>query len=477
MIAAPPDPSTALDGLLRTVGLERHETGGSIVFDGADPIVPSVLAVGTAAAAAATALHAAAAIAFCERGGEGQDITTDVAQAVHTLGPRFHPSQPVRLNDVPVSRIESDAALGNAVRGHTFYTTADGRYVRPACVGPRLRDGMADFLGVAAHDAEAVQRAIGSWEAEALEAEVNARGLILAMARTPEEWADSEQGRALAAVPVVSITRIGDSAPEPMGPAERPLSGVRAVGITRALAGPTMGSSLAGHGADVLNLWSPPSVENVSSYLIANLGMRSAYVDLRSPEGAGVVQELVRGADVFFESRREGMVAGLGVSPEECAALRPGIVVVSGRCYGHVGPWAHWAGFDATARPAIGMSLLEGDGRPAPSPTGPINDFLVGWLGALGAIAALVRRSREGGSYLVQVSLCRTGMWVLDLGRIERNGVPPAVQARVDRPVTYRARTALGEYQGLASPVQCSRTPVHYDPVMVPRGSDRPHWR
>ena len=68
---------------------------------------------------------------------------------------------------------------------------------------------------------------IAEWNALDLETACNARGLVGGMVRTIEEWANTECGQQLAQTPVIEITKIGDSKPEPFRPgAARPLSGL-----------------------------------------------------------------------------------------------------------------------------------------------------------------------------------------------------------------------------------------------------------
>jgi crotonobetainyl-CoA:carnitine CoA-transferase CaiB-like acyl-CoA transferase len=128
---------------------------------------------------------------------------------------------------------------------------------------------------------------------------------------------------------------------------------------------------------------------------------------------------------------------------------------------------------------ASGLMTLEGsEAEPRLPVTGLINDYITGYMGAIGAAAALVKRAVEGGSWHVTVSLTRTAMWCGSLGLVD-----PALAGRDEEhslrePDPYDARTPLGDVHMLAPPVRFSRTrPSWPDPILVPRGSSRAEWR
>jgi hypothetical protein len=99
-------------------------------------------------------------------------------------------------------------------------------------------------------------------------------------------------------------------------------------------------------------------------------------------------------------------------------------------------------------------------------------------MGAVGASAALVKRSTVGGSWHVTVSLTKSAMWCGSLGLVD-----PALACRDEdhslrEPIPYDAATPFGPVHMLAPPVRFSHTPAAWsDPILVPRGSSRPAWR
>jgi crotonobetainyl-CoA:carnitine CoA-transferase CaiB-like acyl-CoA transferase len=123
---------------------------------------------------------------------------------------------------------------------------------------------------------------------------------------------------------------------------------------------------------------------------------------------------------VFVQGYRPGGLAALGFSPEACAEMRPGIVAVTLSAYGHTGPWAGRRGFDSLVQTASGLNHAEAE-RPALRAQGAAcagARSRHGFLMAFGAMMALMRKAREGGSWHVRVSLAQTGRWLAGLGRL-----------------------------------------------------------
>ena len=209
--------------------------------------------------------------------------------------------------------------------------------------------------------------------------------------------------------------------------------------------------------------------------------MRSATLDVASTDGAAKMRELLGGADVFYANRRAGFLAKLGLSPQDAAAVRPGIVHASISLHGQTGPWADRPGFDQSAGCVSGVVTLEGTPQAPKLPTLlVVNDYLGAWLLTSGIVAALLRRAREGGSYGVHVSLTRLSVWLYTLGLFDKGYAQATADAsdahRYLDPELFQADTPLGADQGVTEQVRMSLTPGAYRHVLVPRGSCRAQW-
>ncbi|MFC1535088.1 CoA transferase [Thermodesulfobacteriota bacterium] len=458
-----------LSDLLSNMGLDENETGGKIDIIGDDPVVPSRHRPGVASAAALAAQGAAVATIWRLRSGRGQDISVDVQRAVV---PGLRTTYYVRQNNYsPWGRTN--------IRMPNFFRTKDDRriYVLRAPVYPEKLFRTLDLLKCL-NSTEEIANAIAGWRAEDLEEAIAEKKLFGVIARTREEWLEHPQGRWLSERPVIEIEKLGNSDPEPFQAAERPLSDIRVLDMTSVLAGPVTSRTLAEQGADVLNVSSPYQQDPLYMVLDTNFGKRAAYIDLNESEDVKRLRELVAGADLFVQSWRPGTLDKYGLSPDDLMETRPGLIYVSVSCYGSGGPWANRGGYEPLGQTPCGLAMNEGSiDAPRLAPTVTLNDYLVPYLGAAGALAALIRRSREGGSYHVKVSLTRTSMWLLELGQISTD--TPDVEfpeLGPDSPYLDRAKTVFGEVE-YASPItQYSETKAFWDKPPVPPGSSQPVW-
>ena len=482
-----------LTHLLKGTGVEPEDTGGKITFVGRDPIFPSAIRLASVFSLSAMAAAVGAATIWQMRTGKSQDLYVDLRRAAHGINPElaFGPT----INGWPYPN-----PIGNTHPFSVFpFQTKDGRWVYPSAVYPHQQFDWTNFFNCGANH-KSVGAAIAKWNAIELEDAANAAGHTICMARTPEEWAEHPQGKYLAGQPVISVEKIGESDAEPFSKhAGRPLSGVRVLSFTHAVAGPVVGRTLAEQGAQVLQINRHDEFEHPWVFDDANVGFRSAFLDLNDAKANSRARQLAKEADVVVDNFRGRKLANYGLSPEQLAELRPGIVAVTVRCYGWGGPWAERGGFDMLGSAASGVAMVEGvNGKPAMPPTSLINDYVTGYMGAAGATAALIRRAKEGGSYHVTVSLARNAMWYLTLGLIppeERSfainpyqhldtlkpsdmpSIEAGLKQRLLDPEAIVRDTPLGQVRRLAPAVTFSETPGSWDdPILVPMGSSTPSW-
>jgi len=447
-------PQAALEELLALARVE-----GEAQIAGADPVLRTPYRVGTAGAAALAAVGIAAAELWRLRTGRGQRVSVDLRAAAASLKSSAY----LRIDGKPSAAIWDPFSL--------FYPVRDGRSVRFHCNYAHHRAAALGVLGVG-EDVEAAKRAAAARDGLELEDAIHAAGGCAALVRSAAEWAAHPHAAAVAGQALLEIERIGDAPPMPLPKADRPLSGIRVLDLTRVLAGPTCARTLAEHGADVLKITAAHLPDSGDIDLDTGLGKLSAQLDLREAQGVETLRRLAQGADVFSQSYRPGALAARGFSPPQLAQLRPGIVTVSLSAWGPTGQWQDRRGFDSIVQCVSGMAQTQG-GADAPKllPCSAI-DYVSGYLMAFGAMVALARRAREGGSWLVRVGLARTGKWIVDRGMVEAGSVPELDPAGL----TTETASPAGRIGHLKPVVQLSETPPFWARPPVPLGHHRPQW-
>ena len=463
--------SAALRTILPVAGWPEARAQAVEITGGPDPILRTPFRIGEASSAALAAVGLAAADLWELRTGRRQEIAVDVRQATASLRSGHY----MKLNGSSVST-ERNAVMG-------FYPAKNGRWSYIHANFPNHRAAALGVLGVP-EDHEAVRQAVAKRDALELEEAIIAAKGAGGMVRSMAEWTRHPQGAAVASLPLMEILKIGDSPPEKLPEGDRPLSGIRVLDLTRVLAGPTCARTLAEHGADVLKITAAhlPSLgyqEHDTGH-----GKLAAYLDLREKKDIEILRGLAREADVFSQGYRPGTLANRGFSPEALAQLRPGIVAVSLCAFGHVGPLASRRGFDTVVQSVSGIADRQGKIFPgaAPGPQFyPISaiDYLTGYLMAFGAMVALARRAREGGSWLVRISLAQTGRWLVARGEVpeaQLKDVPKDFKtAEIERWSTT-SDTPDGRLQHLAPVVRLSETTPRWTRPSVPLGYHQPVW-
>ncbi len=457
-------PEAALAPLWREAGLPESALSG-IVFSDTDPVLPSSFAIGAAAAATIGAEALAASLVLARRGGPAPEVRV----ALRDAALEFRSEQYLCVNGATPPDYQ-DAI-------HGLYRTSDG-WVRLHTNFPHHRDGVLRLLGCA-HEKAAVARALLGWKAEEFDRAATEAGLAVAWLRSFPAWDASPEGAALPPQRTVSLTRIGNAAPAPLPSAARPLAGVRVLDLTRVIAGPVAGRSLAAHGADVLAITAPHLPQMGPLTIDNGRGKLSSFLDLREEAAREQLRALIRTADVFLQSYRPGALDHFGFGPDDVAQLNPRIIHATLSAYGFAGPWATRRGFDSLVQTASGFNDAEAAsaGTPIPKPLpAQALDHGSGHLLAFGIIAALLRRAEEGGGFLIRVSLARTGLWLRSLGRVANGFACPDPTAADIADRLEEVDSGFGRLTIVRPAAEIPASPPRHARPAVPLGTHPPRW-
>jgi crotonobetainyl-CoA:carnitine CoA-transferase CaiB-like acyl-CoA transferase len=438
----------------------------AVTLTGEEPQLPSSFRVAAAAQASVAAAGLAAAHVWKLRSGQSQDVAVDMRHAVVECRSERY----LRVDGKP------PPPAWDVIAG--VYKTRDRRFIRLHTNFPHHRDAVCQVLNCKA-ERDDVQAALLRWDAEAFETAAYAAGGVVAMMRSYDEWSDLPQASALAALPLITIEKIGEAAPKAWPGGDRPLAGLRALDLSRVIAGPVAGRTLAVHGADVL-LISGPDLPAIPWLTIdTGRGKLTSFVELRSERGRGVLRDLLATADIFSQGYRPRSLANLGFSPEQAARINPGIVFVSLSAYGHAGPWAERRGFDSLVQTATGFNHAEGQAAGIDGPKelpAQILDHATGYLMAFGAMMAKARQSREGGSWHVRVSLAQTGRWIWSLGRLPDALKTEELKGVAISPFVEEVASGFGPLRSIRHSAELSKTPAFWARPAMPLGSHPPQW-
>ncbi|KAI0351418.1 CoA-transferase family III [Trametes cingulata] len=386
------------------------------------------------------------------------------------------------------------------------YRTKDNSYVRIHTNFPHHKQGILDILRCEP-TRESIAEAMLQWNAVDFETEAANRKMVATALRSFEEWDAHPQGQALTNTPPVMLIKVGDAPKrEVQGSPARPLDGIGVLDLTRVLAGPVCGRTLAAHGADVLWITSPKLPALPSLDLDTSRGKRTTQLDLNEATDRETFAALVKDTDVFLQAYRPGGLAAKGFGVEEVVNMRPGVVYASLRAYGWDGPWKDRRGFDSLVQTATGFNVAEaeayaaytGEAGPRPLPPRPLPmqalDHAAGYMLAFGIQAALCKTITEGGSWEVRVSLAAVGRWIRSLGQLDpnhafRDGKPLPPPRAMNTPEVLRYSTKVTQAKGskgdhaerkamtaLTHAAKLSVTPVKEGDAPMRLDADLPAW-
>src|SRR5882757_8707319 len=438
----------------------------AVTLTGEEPQLPSSFRVAAAAQASIAAAGLAAAQVWKLRSGQSQDVAVDMRHAVVECRSERH----LRVDGRP------PPPTWDAIAG--IYKTRDHRFVRLHTNFPHHRDAVCKVLNCKPVRDD-VQAALLQWDAETFETAAYAVGGVVAMMRSHDEWSALPHAKALAALPLIGIEKIGEAAPKPWPGGDRPLAGLRVLDLSRVIAGPVAGRTLAAHGADVL-LISGPDLPAIPWLAIdTGRGKLTSFVELKREQGRGVLRGLLADVDIFSQGYRPQAIAGLGFSSQDAARINPGIVYVSLSAYGAAGPWAERRGFDSLVQTSTGFNHAEGQAAGVDGPKelpAQMLDHATGYMMAFGAMMAKARQSREGGSWHVRVSLAQTGRWLWNLGRVADGFVTEDLKGEVIKPFVEEMPSGFGPLRSVTHAAILSKTPAFWARPAMPLGSHPPQW-
>ncbi len=207
------------------------------------------------------------------------------------------------------------------------------------------------------------------------------------------------------------------------------LEGVRVLDLSRVLAGPWAGQTLADLGAEVIKVerpgsgddtrhWGPPYLvdrdgrptDRSAYFLAANRNKRSVAIDMSRPEGQALVREMAGQCDVLLENFKVGGLARYGLDYPALSAAHPGLVYCSITGFGQQGPYRDRPGYDFMIQAMGGLMSVTGeaDGRPGGGPQKAgvaLADVLTGLYASVAVLAALRHRERTGEGQWIDLAL------------------------------------------------------------------------
>lgn len=228
----------------------------------------------------------------------------------------------------------------------------------------------------------------------------------------------------------------------------QPLTGLRIIDLTQVFAGPYCSYLLGLLGAEVIKVevpggeWSrtqgPPGPARdaglAAGFATQAAGKRMLAVDIRTPQGASILRDLLKTADVFIENLTPGTVAGLGFDEAALRAANPRLVFASISGFGQSGPFAAWPAFDHVIQAVSGLMSVTGTKEAAPLRVGPpVVDYATGAYAAFAVMAALAQRAVDGGFQRVDLSMwdCAQGLMSSTISAHLNAGVTPRPEGNV----------------------------------------------
>lgn len=201
-----------------------------------------------------------------------------------------------------------------------------------------------------------------------------------------------------------------------------PLKAIRVLDLSKVLAGPLCAQYLGALGADVIKVeppgigdetrsWTPQREGEAAAFMAVNQNKRGIAVDIKSPQGARILRQLVSQSDVVIQGFASGTAHKLGVDYESLKQINPRIVYCEISGYGRDGPLGSEPGYDVMLQAFSGMiSTIGQKGGPAARVSFSPVDLGTGMHATSGILAGLMNRANTGEGCYMEVSLLDTAM-------------------------------------------------------------------
>ncbi|KAF4972201.1 hypothetical protein FSARC_1183 [Fusarium sarcochroum] len=424
------------------------------------------------------------------------DFLERVRQYSHNLFPELDKSEQCQLKDAVVEfKSERLYTLAGKPMPSSWgsigglHKTSDG-FVRIHDSFPNHAEGTLQLLDLAAGSSrEQVSEKIADWASIDLENCATAEGKLAIYAlRSYRQWDRLPQSKAISNFPIgikhFSASPSTGLSARMEGGNSKCLEGLRVVELSRVIAAPLCGMTLAAHGAEVIWVTSPnlPDLPSIDRNFAR--GKRTVQLDIHNPDDKSQLLQLLKDCDVFIQGFRPGSLASYGLSQEELIKINPNIIVANMSAFGPDGPWSGRRGFDSLVQTCSGMNVSEAEhaakGEAArPTPCQAL-DHAGGYMLAAGVMAALYRRATNGGSWRVDMSLAGIMKYLRSLGQYPgASGFEaPDFNKPEDVPETcFEIReTGFGSMTAIKHCATIEGLQVGWDVMPKPLGSDKAEW-
>lgn len=359
------------------------------------------------------------------------------------------------------------------------YHARDG-WIRLHTNAPHHRASALAALGLrsARIDKADVAAAVALRNIDELEKTIIAEGGCAAAMRDVSDWQQHPQGMAVAAEPLQHIVpTIRSGRADEIVSAQRPLSGIKVLDLTRVLAGPVATRFLASAGADVLRI-DPPWWDEPGVLPEVTPGKCCARLDIKTEPGRATLMSLLAQADILVHGYRPDALARLGLDAQNRERIRPGLIDISLNAYGWTGPWCARRGFDSLVQMSTGIAAAGmrryGTDTPRPLPVQAL-DHATGYLLAAAAIRGLTSRLAHGHGSIWRTSLARVAdllvaLPVTDEGKEISASLPEDYSETIEQ-------TGWGPALRLNNPLRISGIDLSWNRPAGPLGMDEPRWR